>query len=288
MNAANMPSIGQILEQFEDRGYIILKQMFPARVLRDVRNMLDRWVEGQAEMLLADGLIDDPKRGEPFETRYARLYENCKDRAPLNIREDLHCREMYGLFCDERLLSIVEQILGPELRLYPNYFVRPKLPDHAGTQVLWHQDAGYTQAHDPNTPNGQLMQLRMINCWAPIVPARPENGCMQFVPGTHKLGVVPHETGDIYLEIAEAHLKPHLTDAVDVICDPGDVVLFSNLMFHCGRPNVTDTVRWSSDFRYQDATQPTLRPTHGHVVHSRQHPDRAVAGAEHWAGLSFQ
>ena len=98
----------------------------------------------------------------------------------------------------------------------PNYSIRPKSPNAEAGLVLWHQDAGYTQAHDPDTPDGQLVQMRMINCWAPIVPARPENGCMQFVPGTHTLGVVPHETGEFYLEIAEAHLKPHLTDAVDV------------------------------------------------------------------------
>ena len=34
------------------------------------------------------------------------------------------------------------------------------------------------------------------------VPARIENGCMRFIPGTHTLGLVPHEQREHYLEIA--------------------------------------------------------------------------------------
>jgi|ETNmetMinimDraft_26_1059896.scaffolds.fasta_scaffold106286_2 hypothetical protein len=30
----------------------------------------------------------------------------------------------------------------------------------------------------------------MANVWSPRVSARPENGCMQYIPVTHKLGIV--------------------------------------------------------------------------------------------------
>lgn len=32
----------------------------------------------------------------------------------------------------------------------------------------------------------------MANVWSPLVPGRPENGCMQFIPVTHKPGIVNH------------------------------------------------------------------------------------------------
>ena len=91
---------------------------------------------------------------------------------------------------------------------------------------------------------------------------------MQFVPGTHKLGVVPHEQQRHYLEIAPDHLKPRLGEAASIEVDPGDVVLFHNLLFHCGMPNNSREVRWSMDWRYQDATQPTMRPQEGHCTRS--------------------
>ena len=128
----------------------------------------------------------------------------------------------------------------------------------------------------------------MVNVWAPLVPAREENGCMQFVPGTHRLGVVPHEQRKHYLEIREDHLQPRLGDAVSIELDPGDVVLFHNLLFHSGLPNRSDQVRWSLDWRYQDATQPTMRSHHGHLARSRRQPGAVVGSAEEWAGLTFR
>jgi len=196
---------------------------------------------------------------------------------------------MYGLFFCPRVLDLAEQILGPEIRLYPNYTVRPKLPDDAKTLVLWHQDAAYTQINSPviGAHNMSANDLRMMNVWTGIVPARPENGCMQFIPGSHQLGIVPHDNREYYLEIVKTELEPRMKDVVDVITDPGDVVLFSNLLFHCGQPNRTPAVRWSCDWRYQDALQPTLRGENGHMARSADRPNEVVRDAQHWASLRF-
>jgi len=148
-----------------------------------------------------------------------------------------------------------------------------------GHLVNWHQDGGYTQ--------GEVETLRMVNVWTPLVPASVENGCMQFVPGTHKLGVVPHEKRAVYLEIAPDYLDPRRAQAVDIELNPGDVVLFHNLLFHQGLPNRSDKIRWSVDWRYQDATQDTQRRFRGHIARSRSHPDSAVSSAEAWAERSF-
>jgi ectoine hydroxylase-related dioxygenase (phytanoyl-CoA dioxygenase family) len=157
--------------------------------------------------------------------------------------------------------------------------VRPKYPDFAATEVLWHQDGGYTE--------GQVDMLRMVNVWTPFVPARVENGGMQFIPGTQRLGAVPHERRQYYLEIAADVLAPLEGKAINVELDPGDIVLFHNLLFHRGLPNHSKQIRWSADWRYQDATQPTLRKENGHIARSRSHPEQAVQSPEQWASLSF-
>jgi len=110
---------------------------------------------------------------------------------------------------------------------------------------------------------------------------------MQFIAGTHKVGVVPHESREHYLEIAEQELTPRLKDVLDVSTDPGDAVLFSNLLFHQGLPNTSGKIRWSFGFRYQDARQPTLRPERGHLARSQANPDGVVRTAEQWATASF-
>ena len=70
-------------------------------------------------------------------------------------------------------------------------------------------------------------------------------------------------------------IKPDLLDGalqkarntlVHMECGPGDVVLFSNLLIHRGGVNTTEKIRWSFDWRFQDAKQDTLREDKGHVV----------------------
>ena len=112
---------------------------------------------------------------------------------------------------------------------------------------------------------------------------------MQFVPGSHRLGVVPHVKRTHYLEIEETALDAAAADGVVAIeLQPGDLVLFHNLLFHRGLPNRSPAIRWSLDWRYQDLTQSTLRAQEGHVARSRAHPELAVAGADDWSARSFR
>lgn len=279
-----------LLDEFHERGYVILKDFLTPEIVRQAREAMDPLVDDCADRLMAEGKITDPLIHEPFETRLARLYAHHMDDAPRIFRKELHLAGLFDVFFHPGLLDIVETILGGEIRLYPNYSVRPKLPDHAATLVLWHQDGGYTQSWHLDRDRGEnaVEILRMVNVWSPLVPAREENGCMQFIPGTHTIGLAPHEGREHYLEISRDALEPLLDRAVSIEMDPGDIVLFHNMLYHQGLPNRTRTVRWSMDWRYQDATQATMRTTNGHMARSRLHPEQVVGNAEMWTALSFQ
>jgi phytanoyl-CoA hydroxylase len=277
--------MSRLSSQFNSEGYVVLKGMLDQEVLRNVQAEMEKLVDVHAKRLFASGTIKSLFLEEPFETRWCRLYEGCLEQAPKVFREELHGAGLYSLFFDAGLLDAVEAVLGGEIRLYPNYSARPKLPEWEGTQVLWHQDGGYTE--QVKSDDGQVETLRMANVWTPLVPARVENGCMQFIPGTHKLGGVQHLKKEHYLEIAPEYLEPRLEQTVNIELDPGDVVLFHNLLFHQGLPNHSKSIRWSLDWRYQDATQPTMRKESGHIARSRNHPETAVQSPQHWASLSF-
>jgi ectoine hydroxylase-related dioxygenase (phytanoyl-CoA dioxygenase family) len=291
--AVNSPSVAsdalitpQQRTQFEEQGYFILRGVLTDDAVAGARAALSRLVDAKARELLAAGLIDDTLQNEPFETRLLKLYAHDLEQAPESFRPELHLPELFDLFFNPTVLDMAEAFLGPEVRLYPNYTARPKLPDHAASLVLWHQDGGYTE-FNANANGGKVDEMRMLNVWSPLVPARRENGCMQFVPGTHKLGVVEHIKKKYYLELAPEILNRYEPQAIDIEADPGDVVLFHNLLFHRGLPNRTDTIRWSLDWRYQDATQDTLRVQQGHLARSRQQPETVIQSASQWAEASF-
>ena len=278
------------LKAFHEQGYVILKAFLAPSVILGVRREVEGLVDRHIRQLIAEGKITDAFDDEPFETRLVKLYRVVPNEMPKIFRKELHLAGMYDVFFHSGLLDCMEQLLGGELRLYPNYSVRPKLPDHAPTLVLWHQDGGYTQnwhlegGHGPKA----VEVLRMVNVWSPLVPVNEHNGCMQFIPGTHTLGLAPHEGREFYLEISKDALEPLLPNAVSIVLDPGDIVLFHNMLFHQGLPNGSDHVRWSLDWRYQDATQSTLRTDIGHIARSQTHPKQAVSSADQWTRLVFQ
>lgn len=288
MSTAQKLITQQQQDQFENEGYIILPKVLSQDVVEGARQSVQELVDGEADKLMDQQLISERFENEPFETRWLRLFENKLDLAPDSFRPELHLAGFYPVFFDAKVLDVVEGFLGSEIRLYPNYTVRAKVPDHAKAVVLWHQDGGYTAVNSPESAGKSVDEMRMINVWSPLVPANRENGCMQFVPGTHKLGVVPHEKKKYYLEIADEYLKPREKDAIDIEMNPGDIVLFSNLLFHRGLPNLTKAVRWSMDWRYQDANQDTLRKEKGHIARSRQNSESAINSAKEWTDAVFE
>lgn len=268
-----------VIRNFNENGFAILPGILEQTTLEAVKCECEALVAELALRRCAEGKLPNIYPDAPFETRLIRLYENYPDENPTIFRPELHREGFFGVFAHPSLLELACTILGPEIRLYPNYSVRPKLPANKRTEVLWHQDAGYTSK--------EADVLRMMNVWAPLVPVNVENGCMEFIPKSHKWGVVPHEQDEYYLRIHDDYIKPVESDAVRVEISPGDAVIFSNLLFHRGLPNRTDHIRWSLDFRYQDARQPTLRTTQGHLLSSQQTPDAVVKDAKAWAQLEF-
>ncbi len=275
-----------IHRQFNEDGYVKLVDFLDGSVVAQAQTAMEALVEEHAQQLVAAGKNESAMANEPFATRFFRIYESHLDDAPKSFRRELHLPGLFDLFFNSDLLDVVELLIGPEVRLYPNYSARPKLPEWKGTEVLWHQDGGYTE--QIAGAKGSVELQRMVNVWTPLVPARVRNGCMQFVPGTHKLGSVPHERREYYLEIAQESLNPVVKTAVDIELDPGDVVLFQNMLFHRGQPNHSNEIRWSFDWRYQDTRQPTLRQEEGHVARSRSNPGSAVKSASEWESLTFR
>jgi ectoine hydroxylase-related dioxygenase (phytanoyl-CoA dioxygenase family) len=78
-------------------------------------------------------------------------------------------------------LAISRQLLGEEARMTGSHAIFK--PAGHGAATPWHQDEAYW---DP----GQ--NYLSLSVWMPLQEATLENGCMQFVPGSHLLEVLGH------------------------------------------------------------------------------------------------
>lgn len=78
------------------------------------------------------------------------------------------------------VLDAVEDLIGPDIRLF-HLTVWPK-DAGSGAHVSWHQDATYFA----------LEPACHVTAWVALTDAPVEAGCMEVVPGSHRLGQLKH------------------------------------------------------------------------------------------------
>ncbi|MFC0181891.1 Phytanoyl-CoA dioxygenase (PhyH) [Pseudarcicella hirudinis] len=86
----------------------------------------------------------------------------------------------HDLFWSPAYRMAAYQLLGQSFRLFHDQlFCKPAR--HGGV-VAWHQDYSYWTFTKP---------MHHLTCWIGLDDANEENGCLYFVPGSHKWGLLP-------------------------------------------------------------------------------------------------
>jgi ectoine hydroxylase-related dioxygenase (phytanoyl-CoA dioxygenase family) len=85
-------------------------------------------------------------------------------------------------------------------------------PAHHGGVVAWHQDYSYWTRTEP---------MQHLTCWVGLDDATTENGCLHYVPGSHRWGLLdkPDLAGDM------EGLDQYLTDEQRAAFDPVPIEL---------------------------------------------------------------
>lgn len=291
-------------ESLETDGYVLIEDVFdPERdfepVIRDFAKTLDRL----AGKLVADGAIDHDYGNLPFR---ARLIEICRvtgrtysqhfdislpqgtvtQETPLNLPDSL-----FRILTNERLLDVVEGMVGPEITANPVQHIRMKLPKGTVTQkkaghwdglaekVSWHQDNAVML---PEADDG-----RIISVWFSFGAATQENGCLRLIPGSHLGGMAEHCPRDTGVSIPE-RIALEQGAAVAVPMAPGSALFFDQRLMHESLDNATeDEVRISADLRFQRTGEPSGRPAFPSLVVRSADPG-SVGDAASWRQSWFE
>ena len=259
------------VHQYFDDGFLIVEDVFTQEqlqpVLDDFAAMVDRW----ADKLYEGGKIGDKHAGEDVYTRLASLEKEWPNAAAL-----VHWRAgmqpaLSKVWASDKLLDMVEQFIGPDIVGHPFSLIRTKTPNTELMTVPWHQDTAYFMEGGEDT--------FQPTAWIPFVDATTENGTLQVVRGSHKLGrVLPHHLEkhvghgrSWYLYIKDEDLP----EAEVVTCEMqmGSVLWHSNTIVHRSTENRSDGVRWSVDLRYQRPGEPTGFPPKSKLPPMRKSDD---------------
>ncbi|MGI9605309.1 MAG: phytanoyl-CoA dioxygenase family protein [Acidimicrobiales bacterium] len=147
--------------------------------------------------------------------------------------------------CSE-IVDPVTQILGPDvLVLGASFFAKPA---ESPQFVSWHQDLTYWDLSGDDE----------VTAWVALTASTVQNGCMRFVPGSHRRPIVEHRDTDDptnMLSRGQELAEPVAENlAVDVELAPGEMSLHHGRMFHASGPNRSTGPRIGVAVRYVAAS----------------------------------
>ena len=144
------------------------------------------------------------------------------------------------------ILDLVEQLIGPDMVLWGvTIFGKPA---HHGKATPWHQDGDYY----PIEP------LETITVWISLDGSTPEQGCMRYIPGSHR----DHQIYAHHFEHRDDYTLAQVIDddqvdfsrACDIVLEAGQLALFDVYLVHGSAPNLSNKRRMGLVFRIMPAT----------------------------------
>src|SRR6201991_2932205 len=156
------------LDFFNEHGWIVVKDAIPQAALDELEGHCDS-ILSEKEKLAFDWAWDVK---EDKDSRSFRIVQSSPSLIWKEIAEQPYRKwlvEFGGALMNRKLDFWYDQFLGK--------------PPGKSVATEWHQDEGYW---------GRNLDDKGITCWIPMHDVDPSNGCMHFIDGGHKDGVLEH------------------------------------------------------------------------------------------------
>jgi ectoine hydroxylase-related dioxygenase (phytanoyl-CoA dioxygenase family) len=158
-------------EFYNRSGFLTLPQISSPAEIEMMRVAYDRIFAQQAGR----------ESGAQFDL--AGTDEDGKQQAlPQILGPEKFAPELWDTLARANALQVCRQLLGDDVEAQGSHAIFK--PAQHGATTPWHQDEAYWSP---------LYEYRSMSVWLPLQDVDESNGCMQFIPGSNRLEVVPHQ-----------------------------------------------------------------------------------------------
>lgn len=175
--------------------------------------------------------------------------------------------DLFGyLSRSERMVNGVAQLLDSNAPVCHFHSKLMQKEPRVGGAWEWHQDYGYWYKNQFLFPD-QLMSVMVA-----LTAANKENGCIQVIKGSHKLGRVNHGFAgeQVGADMTMVNNALKTMELVYVAIEPGDALFFHSNLLHRSEANLSDQPRWSiiscysaqSNLAYNETSTSWKTPVH--------------------------
>jgi phytanoyl-CoA hydroxylase len=160
------------------------------------------------------------------------------------------CQHLISLHSLSLRDDVVRQLIALGIKK-PNICTRPVL--YFNSRHLASSEVYYKS---PPHQDWRSMQgsLNAIVIWVPLVDISHGLGTLEIIPGSHVWGLLDSREDEWYRRIDG--LNDEQYQSVEVRA--GDALFFSAFLVHRSGNNVSDSIRWSCHFRYNDLEESTF------------------------------
>ena len=228
----------QQLEQYAEDGYLLLPRLIDQTSLA---------IYDERFLAFVDGQLDLP--GHMKVMRDVMVVKGAVEpESKLHGVNKLFCLEDDPILFDyakhPQLVSAIQSVIGPSIyTLTSNVFNKP--PQVDGRHPL-HQDLRYFKLRPEN---------KIVAAWTAILRATRASGCLCVIPGSHRKGLLSHNTPDWeflnsgFFGTSEVDIEQRQ----HIEMQPGDTLLFHPLLIHGSGRNRTDDFRRAISVHYASA-----------------------------------
>ena len=163
--SSTSPTTAQNADFYQKNGYIRYENFFSAREIAGLRQAIDHAVDSRRARI--KGAANDGRTSEDYEHVFNQM---------VNLWTDYPDAKQIAYH--ERLAESARRLSGcRHVRIYHDHaMIKP--PGQTSKETNWHQDAPYW-AMDP---------VGALSAWVTLNQVTANNGCLHFVPGSHKFG----------------------------------------------------------------------------------------------------
>ncbi|HSZ84467.1 MAG TPA: phytanoyl-CoA dioxygenase family protein [Puia sp.] len=250
---SNFKLIPQQIADYNRDGYVIIK------------NFLNN---DEVKKLYAIATEDDMMRKHSFDlndqsgkkTKLALWYKPGNDA--------------YGLLSkSERIINSVDKLMDGDSDVCHFHSKLMQKEPKVGGAWEWHQDYGYWYKNEFLFPD------QMISVMVAITDANKENGCLQVIKGTHKMGRIEHGFSGEQVGASQHYVDLALKtqEIIYVEIKAGDALFFHSNLLHRSEANLSDNSRWSLISCYNRSSNvPYNEPSNSSTVPIEAVPDEAL------------
>lgn len=178
----------------------------------------------------------------------------------------LYDEQLWGHVTIPKVVDIVSDLLGSDDITFFGDQLFMKSPKY-GSAKGWHQDSESFR---------DLFPMDFVTAWTAIDPATVENGCLQFIPGTHRWGMLTPQQLNHFVEDFDGDEWP----SVPAPLSPGGISFHHSLTLHSSSKNTSTArrrgyaVHYMRSSSWQDKTVDSVKMPGFKLVRGKSYQNR--------------